>query len=107
MTIMNDKSVDIDIHTPLEETILQLDEDNQKILEKLVEIRKIIEDIDETKYSAPEKKKIEDELYPYLEKKEVSIFNNLNNCNSLLKKAYGRYFKTDTALTKSTNSEEV
>ena len=80
----------------LSETISLLENDNNEIIEIIDKINKAIIDMDEKKWSAPNKKKIDEELLPYIDHQKMTITNELNNCISVLKYALNLYSNSNS-----------
>jgi len=86
----------------LEETLEVLNNDNNQILKTIKDINNLIKGLDESKWKAPEKDKINQELIPYLEYQENNIYDSLNNCVLLINKAKDNYLAVNSAIEKST-----
>ena len=87
----------------LPEVIALLTKDNEEIEVTLSEIRTLIERLDDDVWNSPEKKKITEELIPYLKFKEDDISDNINNYISHLNKALNAYISQDQTLKSNAN----
>ncbi len=94
--IMGENEVKVYIDTArLGSVISALDHDNDKIVEIINDINQSFFDIDTTKWQSPERKKIDDEFFPYLVSKEKNIKTALNNCKKRLVNARNNYLSME------------
>lgn len=75
-----------------------LKKDTINIEERVRRINEIINKLDRTVWDSPEKKQIEEELFPFLEKNVKSIPTMLEECNRVLEEAKEKYKENDLRL---------
>ena len=88
----------------LVDIINSLDNDNQKILESLKKIRKSIEKLDDEAWNSPEKKKISEELIPFLKLEEDNFKLNFDNYINQLIYTINNYKRNNANLKKDVNN---
>ncbi len=86
----------------LSNTINVLEKNNQEILDVIKNINKAIKELDETKWSAPNKKEIDEYLLPYIENSEATITTDLGNCIYVLQYALNKYATSDSNIKSET-----
>ena len=87
----------------LKELIDILDKNNDDINQTMQNITYKFKSLDETIWKSPERKKIDEQLIPYLEQCNTIIYNNLLNCNKKLNDALLTHISTDEDLSKKAN----
>ena len=85
----------------LKNEITLLKVDNERIKTIITEINDIIKDIDETKWNSPERKKVDEELIPYLDKQKKAVTINIDNCVTVLQSALNKYTGSNEAIKKA------
>ena len=80
------------------ENIKILEKDNLEIIDILEKIYKQIKDLDETKWNSREKKKIEEELLPYIKFNTAFYYVSFNGFIKVLNNALNEYLKKDEEL---------
>lgn len=85
----------------LKEIIAKLTDDNKRILGVVDEINGLIKGIDDTVWSSPERKTVDDALIPYIDGKKQLIDTSLNNCTKVLQSALNRYLEADSNIKKA------
>ena len=78
---MNNIFIDTD---SLDNLIVMLKNNNEKIVAIVKDINKNVFDIDSDSWQSPEKNKVDEQFVPYLKRKETAINNAFNNCNTFL-----------------------
>ena len=89
--------------TELETLIGILEEDNKAIIQSITNVIMALETLDEKKWKSSEKKKIEEELIPYLRKIKDGYGSQLNRCTNFIKSAKEKYQSLDQTFDKTIN----
>ena len=84
--------------TGLDKTVKVLKEDNKLIYDVMHDITTIVKEIDVTVFSSPERKKLDNELIPFLEKEERIVYTKINNCAVTISNALNKYLRTNAFL---------
>lgn len=79
----------------LSATITELEKDNQQILSVIVNINKKIKKLDESVWKSPEKEKLDNTFFVYLNEIEESVPVRLNDCIIFMKNALEKYQQED------------
>lgn len=82
----------------------KLNDDNIKINELTIEIIKKIKGLDESKWSSSEKKKLDEQLIPFISEVETNMFSRLDECVNLIGVALDKYKKTEDSIKKNVTS---
>lgn len=89
------KDINIQYHE-LEAKILKLEEYNSKLEDIIKNINCKIKSLDENIWNSPEKKKLDEQFIPYIEKLEMNIGIYLKVNIDVLKKAVIAYQKSES-----------
>ena len=81
----------IHLENSIDSTISKLENDIKNISDILINIHEAVLTLDESKWNTKEKKKMEEEFLPYLEKISLKYPLYLNNHLSFLKDAIEKY----------------
>ena len=103
---MSNAIYNIDINPNiLRGTISELQKDNENIKDIInVIYENVNKIIDDNVWKSPEKKFLMDELIPYIEKSNSSIYNELNNCVTVLNTALNKYLERNYIIEKNANN---
>lgn len=103
---MSDSDLNIS-ESRLNNTIEALDNDISVINDILVKTVEGYKKLDEEKWVGPEKKKIDEEFLPYLEKISVKYPELLTSRSTFLKKARDTYKATDQQIKQAASDELI
>lgn len=82
----------------LTDVVELLKKDTTDIEERVRRINEIVNKLDRTVWDSPEKKQIEEELFPFLEKNVKTVPTILEECNRVLEEAKEKYKENDLRL---------
>ena len=82
----------------LTDVVELLKKDTTDIEERVRRINEIVNKLDRTVWDSPEKKQIEEELFPFLEKNVKTVPTILEECNKVLEEAKEKYKENDLTL---------
>lgn len=85
----------------LKNEITLLKNDNARIEAIITEINDIIKGIDDTKWKSPERKKVDEELIPYLDNQKKAVTINIDNCATVLQNALNKFTGANAAIKKA------
>ena len=90
----------------LTDVVELLKKDTIDIEERVRRINEIVNKLDRTVWDSPEKKQIEEELFPFLEKNVKTVPQILEECNKVLEEAKEKYKENDLTLKQGANKLE-
>jgi len=90
----------------LENLIIILEKDNEKIVDLINSIYVLMKDIDKNEWDSPGKTRLDNNFIPYLKRQEEIVKSNLESKTKILKEALDLYRKNNNILEKKVENLE-